>query len=248
MNKELIKELINQWLSEKEAQIYLTLLELWKSWAATLSRRTGIKRVTIYALLKSMTEKSVVTMFQEKGVNTYVAISPDKLLNRKKHQLEIFEQKIPEFLNIVDKRWKRPQIEYYDWVSGIKKMYEHLLVFKNPMYAFLSDDDIHENLHDYLNYQYVEKRRKKKIHAHVLVNRSEVNETYQEQVRNDPLTTIKLINQELDWLEWETILYGENNVMFALYSANELVWYTIQSTQLYNSLMTLFNFVRKHGK
>lgn len=247
MNKELVITLKNHWFSDKEALLYLTLLEWWKSWAAKLSRMTWIKRVTIYALLKSMIEKSIVTSFQEKWVNIYVALSPSKILNRKKQQLDDFEQKIPDFLSIADKRWRRPQIEYFDWISWIKRMYDHLLLFKNPIYAFLSDDNIHENLQDYLNIEFVQKRRKKEIHAHVLVNDAPINQQYKNEIIDDPYTTVKLIKESFEWLQWEIILYWENNIMFALYSPDELVWYIIESRQLYTSLKTLFTFVRKHA-
>ncbi|MDR3169460.1 MAG: hypothetical protein LBU27_07030 [Candidatus Peribacteria bacterium] len=48
-------ELLQQYhFTEKETKVYLTSLKLGKAPASSLARKSGIKRVTVYALLKGL--------------------------------------------------------------------------------------------------------------------------------------------------------------------------------------------------
>ncbi|USN54328.1 MAG: hypothetical protein H6765_07295 [Candidatus Peribacteria bacterium] len=60
MDEKLIAVLKRYGLSEKEAKIYLTTLELGSAPASTIGRRAGIKRVTAYALLQDLKRKQIV--------------------------------------------------------------------------------------------------------------------------------------------------------------------------------------------
>lgn len=222
------------------------LLELGRAWAGSVSRRTDIKRVTVYALLKSMSEKWRVTSFSENWISMYSVVSPEVLVQSKQQELQTFESALPAFQNITDSRWKKPKIDFYDWISGIKRLYEkHLHETTWEVWAFVSDTEIHDELEEFLNYDFIQRRKDKGIKAYVLVRDVLANDAYLEQTITDPLTDVKLIDEDLDWMKGEILMYGENKVSFALYGKDELVGYTIQSDQLYSTLKTMFNFIRK---
>ena len=82
------KYLIEIGLSEKEAEVYLSLLEGDSYSILVLSKKTKINRTTIYSVIKSLSEKGLVS---ETTINTktnYHAESPDRLesfVNRPKY-------------------------------------------------------------------------------------------------------------------------------------------------------------------
>jgi sugar-specific transcriptional regulator TrmB len=57
MDSNLVVTLQNYGFSDKEAKVYLMALELGSSPASTIARQTGIKRVTVYSILKDLKNK-----------------------------------------------------------------------------------------------------------------------------------------------------------------------------------------------
>jgi len=57
MENLLLSTLQNYGLSEKEAKIYLSAVELGPTLASTIARHAGEKRVTTYSILKELTKK-----------------------------------------------------------------------------------------------------------------------------------------------------------------------------------------------
>jgi len=57
MYANMISQLSDYGLSDKEAKIYLTTLELGNSPASSIARRSEIKRITAYVILEDMKRK-----------------------------------------------------------------------------------------------------------------------------------------------------------------------------------------------
>ncbi|MEK7146043.1 MAG: helix-turn-helix domain-containing protein [Patescibacteria group bacterium] len=66
--------------TEKEAQIYLMLLRIGPAPASLLAKRVGMKRVTTYSVLESLSERGVVSFEEMKNGRRYVPHDPECLL------------------------------------------------------------------------------------------------------------------------------------------------------------------------
>ncbi|GHV22170.1 hypothetical protein FACS189428_3820 [Clostridia bacterium] len=88
--------------SEKEAKVYLTSLEFGKSPASSLARKSGIKRVTTYALLKEMEKKGFIIHEEVAGIIYFSAVHPETLLRHFQEQSQQFEQALPELLALAN--------------------------------------------------------------------------------------------------------------------------------------------------
>lgn len=244
MDSELISTLQAYGFSDKEAKIYLVALELWSSPASTIARRSVINRVTTYTILNDLKRKWYVNEITKDNTKYYNTISPDILLKQLEQKYESFKEKVPDLLALADNFWNKPKIQFFEGVSGLKNLYNEILKTKEPLFAFLSDDDIVPELQQYLNIIFVKQRKKQWIHSSVIVRSTEANKQYLKSIKNDKLTDIRLINDELAGIEWELMLFWEDRIACALYSPKELMWYTIQSKQLYSSLKSIFMFMR----
>lgn len=245
MEASLLATLQEYGLSEKEAKIYLTALELGSSPASTIARRSVINRVTTYTILNDLKRKWYVNEITKYDTKYYNTISPDVLLKQLEQKYESFKDKVPDLLALADNFWNKPKIQFFEGVSWLKNLYNEILKTKEPVFAFLSDDDIIPELQQYLNTIFIKQRKKQWIHSSVIVRSTEANKQYLKSVKNDKLTDTRLINDELAGIEWELMLFWEDRVACALYSSRELMWYTIQSKQLYSSLKSIFMFMRR---
>ena len=79
-NNVLVKHLTEFGLSEKEAKVYLALLELEVATATEIAKNSNIKRSSTYVVLESLKEKGLVGTTEEKRIQRFVASSPDFLL------------------------------------------------------------------------------------------------------------------------------------------------------------------------
>ena len=132
------KYLIEIGLSEKEAEVYLSLLEGDSYSILTLSKKTKINRTTIYSVIKSLLEKGLVS---ETTINTktrYLAESPDRLetfINNQKNLLEENSKKlidiVPQLKSIQREMGERPIVKYFEGKEGLLSGTED--IFKDPV-------------------------------------------------------------------------------------------------------------------
>ena len=138
MDANLLITLQNYGLSEKEARIYLTTLELGTSIASTIARRAELNRATTYTLLEDLKRDGIVNETTKEGVKYYSVISPDILLKQLEQKYESFKDKVPELLALAEKFGNKPRIQFFEGLEGVKKMYGDLLTSTTePICAFL---------------------------------------------------------------------------------------------------------------
>ena len=58
-------------LSKQEAEAYLALLKLGGSLASLVAKEMSIKRTTVYAILKSLSDKGLALVYFRKGKKYY---------------------------------------------------------------------------------------------------------------------------------------------------------------------------------
>lgn len=103
MDTNLLITLQNYGFSEKEAKVYLTVLELGTSIASTIARRSEIKRVTVYTILDDLKKKGIANETTKDDIKYYSVISPDILLKQLEQKYESFKEKVPELLSLANK-------------------------------------------------------------------------------------------------------------------------------------------------
>lgn len=131
MNITILKKL---GLSEKEVTVYLKLLESGSSSVRRLAESTKINRGTVYDILKSLQEKSLVSYFNDATKQKFIAESPDKL----KNLVEIEESRVNwlkenvnslvlELKSTRGQADKQPVTKLYEEDSGLRSILNDLL-------------------------------------------------------------------------------------------------------------------------
>ncbi|HWQ59645.1 MAG TPA: helix-turn-helix domain-containing protein [Candidatus Fimivivens sp.] len=133
MNNDLAKLIESIGFSEKEAQIYLTLLESGKAGVSTVSKRSGIKRPTTYVILEELAQKGYATLSPGKKILSYQAVDPSVILIQKRTDLKNFAEMVPFLQTIGNKGGAAPKIHYIADKEGILNMYESLNFAKESL-------------------------------------------------------------------------------------------------------------------
>jgi len=166
-NKVIIKQLIEFGLSDKEARIYLALLELEVATVTEIAKNTNIKRSSTYVVLDSLKEKGLVSMSEDKKVQNYIAISPDMLLleaqNRAKKAKNIKEEInniIPELKALHKDTKQRPKVKVFEGKQGLISSFEDTLNNKEKVMRVSSSvEKIAKTLPNYFP-DYIQRRIK----------------------------------------------------------------------------------------
>ncbi len=85
----------NLGLSDIEADIYMALLKLGGSQASKIAKDVGIKRTTVYPILKKLAEAGFVTVYFKKNRRYYYAQKPQRVAALFGKKLDSFYAMIP---------------------------------------------------------------------------------------------------------------------------------------------------------
>jgi len=130
-NKHLAhKTLIEFGLSEKEAKIYLALLELEIAGVQDIAKKTGVNRSSTYVVIESLKKRGLVSVSPDKKVQEYIAATPDVLLqiakdasDRAATTKEKIREILPELRGLQKETVLKPKVVVYEGDEALKSSY-----------------------------------------------------------------------------------------------------------------------------
>lgn len=162
-NKELPATLHTLGFSEKEATVYVALLELGHGTVTEIARKAGINRTTGYDILDSLSNKGIVNVTGKEPKQEFAAEPPEAVINYLKREAELAKERIEKAgallpqLRSVHATQNRPKIKFYEGTDGLKQVYEDTLTSSEPIRAYANVEDMHKGLPNYFPEYY--KRR-----------------------------------------------------------------------------------------
>ena len=117
----------NLGLNEKEAKVYLALLQLGTTTAYNVSIKSGVKKPTTYVILDNLVEKGFANKIPRSKKQLFVAEAPQKCIEEVRDKLEFTEDALPELLAIKKESDQKVNVSYYEGFRGVKEMYEKML-------------------------------------------------------------------------------------------------------------------------
>jgi sugar-specific transcriptional regulator TrmB len=121
-------------LNEKEAKVYLALLQLGTASVPAISIKAGTKRPTTYLILEELRMKGLATLLPKKVKALYTAESPHKLLEEQREKEETIEQNMPELMAMYNSKKEKPKVVYYQGEDDIVKLYAEIFKEKEILF------------------------------------------------------------------------------------------------------------------
>src|SRR3989344_5655241 len=125
-------------LTDKEASIYLALLQVDNASVASMAQKTKIKRPTVYVVLESLLKKGLVSQVQIGKKTHYQAEPPERLetyVERRKIMLDEQSRRlkdiIPQIKSVQREMGERPIIKYFEGRDGAISAYEEFYEMHN---------------------------------------------------------------------------------------------------------------------
>lgn len=113
-------------LSEKAAAIYLSLLGKRKMTISEIAHESGTKRATCYEHVDTLLSRDFIVRVPVGKRMYYAAVSPKKILGDFKKRTALFEEKLPQMLDMHDKAVQRPKVSFYEGKRELRRIYDDL--------------------------------------------------------------------------------------------------------------------------
>ncbi len=120
---DIIKNLQKLNLTEREAKVYLTLLELGKTTPLAIANKTGLKRPTVYLVLEELRRKQLAGLTFKGKKTFYNADPPSRFLRHIREQEQTALEILPLLKSFTHQPKDKPVIRYYDHREDMEKVW-----------------------------------------------------------------------------------------------------------------------------
>lgn len=185
--QEMIQNLLSIGFSQKEASVYLALMELGRGGVSKISIKAGINRTTGYDILSSLVNKQVVSVSGKEPKQEYMIEPPTNIIKYLENQRSQIDEKIKKStdialeLNSIYTKESRPKIRFYEGEDGLISVYEDTLTSSETIMAYATVDEMHDALPKYFS-DYYKRRSEKNIFIKAIIPKTDIGD---ERAKND---------------------------------------------------------------
>lgn len=154
-------------LSDSEAKIYTTLLQLGEATVAEISKSSGLHRTNIYDSLEKLKAKGLVGFLSKENKQFFRAAQPENLLNYVKEQEETAAILIPELKVIQSKIKEEVAVEIFKGKQGMKSVLKEMLAKKSEVVGYSIAGQLRAVLPEFAEYYFREQTKHKIIHRFI---------------------------------------------------------------------------------
>jgi len=124
------KELQKLGLSDKEAKVYLSSLELGPSPVQVIAQKAGVNRATTYVMIESLIGRGLMSSFEKGKKRFFTAESPDQLMTLlKKEEAEVGTKikQLGDMKMIFSNADEKPKVRFFEGIDGLEAIREDAL-------------------------------------------------------------------------------------------------------------------------
>ena len=126
MRPDMIRRLIEAGLSDKEARVYVAMLQLGPTGAGEISKRAAVSRATSYLALASLAEQGLATSYDDGRQTIFTPETPRRLTEMMERDVREREERharmasfVPE-LEALFRDSAKPVVRYYEGTEGVR--------------------------------------------------------------------------------------------------------------------------------
>ncbi len=222
-------------LNQKEAMVYMALLELGTSSVEGIAKKAGTKRPTTYLILDELQKKGLATLIPRAKKVLYMPESPEKIISDLSRKQELVKRFLPNMLALYNEPKYKPQVQLFSGKEGVKQVYQEIFESKEVSY-FGTTKDLAKLYPEGLN-DYLKKIRDPQFKIRDLLTKSKENLDYAKLAQQGPNYKIKFLSPNLNFLS-DSAIFGNKVVFFSF--APELFALVISSKEISSSLKSLY--------
>lgn len=123
---EVVEVLNKIGLSDKEASVYLALLELGTASVMSIASKAELKRPTTYLILDDLESRGLVSQVPQNKKALYVAEAPEKLFSDLQKKQELLKRFLPSLEALHNQKKEKPQVQLFQGKEGMLEVYDKI--------------------------------------------------------------------------------------------------------------------------
>ena len=237
--------------SDKEADIYLTLIRTGTTLISDIAKRVKLPRSTTYNILKKMEDSGIVRHVTKAKKMYYTAVTPDDLIEVMKNkqekitdQITLLKTYLPQLNALINPNIELPKVSFHEGIQGIQEIYRDILQRSEKgdnTKALITLEGIEPQLKDWLYHKFTPKKIKQGIHSQVIL--SSTNITDYVKLNKKHLRETRFIPHDRFPFHVEIDLYSKKRIAIVSFADQELFGLIIESTNIYKTLESIFDFM-----
>lgn len=207
MDEKILKQLIDVGLSQKEAEIYIAVLEKGTSVVSRIATRAKFNRITAYTILEKLLTRGLVTISVRDGVKHFTAVSPEIFSESIRQRAKRLEKSVPQLLALAGNNTSRPIVQMFEGLTGVKRAYKETFNAAEEILNFANSKGLREHWPEY-DVEYVVERARRKIFLRGIAPDDEIGEIVQSGDKKFHRET-RLLPRESFWVENEINIFDD---------------------------------------
>lgn len=250
---ELHKTLNQLGLSENQARVYISCLQLGIGTVLQIAKGACLKRPSVYLLLDGLESQGLVTKIVHSGKTAYRAESPENIVVRLRDKLSLASEALPSLKAIYNLDPEKPTIKIVEGVQEVRETYNTLFTYlkHHPgeellIYGSLKDavENFRESVIDYF---YDVMSRSQNTIREIGNDDTETRQYYRRSARLNPNHQLRLIrDHDGRFFQTDNMLYGNTLILFSI--KKEIFAITIESAGIAETYRTFFNMAWHSGR
>lgn len=134
--------------SEKEAEVYLAMLELGPAAVQDISKKSGVNRSTTYVMIESLKRRGLISTYEKGKKLFFRAESPDNLKMLLQDEMAELKSKqakldaaLPRLEAIYNAREDKPSVRFFEGEQALMQLRREVVESKEPIWEFYSVDE-----------------------------------------------------------------------------------------------------------
>ncbi len=243
MNPALERELMKLGLSEKEARVYLSALELGPHPVQDIARKASVNRATTYVMIEGLMQRGLMTSFERGKKRLFSVEPPDRLLSivrvkerELQEQEREFSQVLPELRAILATSGERPRVRFFEGAEGLRAIREEILATDaKEMWSVMEPIRQHPVFSPQETQEYDRKLREKGIKGFLIHVGEHLGDDVHRQYAH---WEFRHVPADRFPVKGEVTIFG--NKIFAFTHGGKLLGAVIESEELAGTLRSIF--------
>ncbi len=224
-------------LNEKQAKVYLALLQMGKGSVPAISIKAGTKRPTTYLLLEELRMKGLINLLPRAQKVLYTANSPEQLLEEQREKEQLIKANMPELMAMFNTKKEKPKVTYYQGEANVLKLYDEIFKEKEILF-YGSIESISVEVYKKVE-KYLQHMKKESVSVREILQADEKSMEFKKNNESEN-HQIKIVSQQYK-LPTDNMIFG-NKVAIITYKEEPMA-VVIESNDVVETYKSMFEIV-----
>lgn len=225
-------------MNEKEAKLYIVVLEAGEIPLGRAAQKAKLKRSTVYSLVEGLKKKGVLSTLKKNGIVHVSALSPRLLIERFEESAARAKSVLPSLLDLAYASPIKPRIRFYEGIEGIKQLLFEAASSGQDYIGFIDYTLMPKEVYRHILTKVRVAREKSGIWLRLLMpdnpTNRRINAEYKMHVEH------RLVSFPSHKNHIEILLYEDSKVGFLSFVKGEMFAVVLDSSAIHQTLKDLF--------